>query len=330
MKYRIIIPLCIVITTMVGYSSPTNSSPQVFFKSYTQAINNNNWGDVFSCLTKESQDYMIYKLFFAAQMSQGSKLHAISEKYVNKQLMKSEQSSNKQMTPEERIKVVASWITDKRKFFIEGMQENIKRGKKQKYGKFKITKKGSTYVVVCSVTSIITHYEQEANNGKSKRVDEKIVDDVEFLLSMTNGSWRLTIPDLVRHKKHKKRKTAIHPTHNRAINDLCVLGPSDRGFVKYSGDFGGYEVIALSLDIGSAVPSEDLRIYLKKGNEYHKVISLPLLSGKGYICLRDKDRLKIFTITRFEQKQPQKGEKPVLVVDLKELIKKADGITKIK
>jgi len=55
-----------------------------------------------------------------------------------------------------------------------------------------------------------------------------------------------------------------------------------------------------------------------------------LLSGKGYICLRDKDRLKIFTITRFEQKQPQKDEKPVLVVDLKELIKKADGITKIK
>ncbi len=58
----------------------------------------------------------------------------------------------------------------------------------------------------------------------------------------------------------------IHPTHNGVVRkDLGALSPADKGFIKYIGDFGGYEVIALSSDKGSALPSEDLRIYLKKG-----------------------------------------------------------------
>ena len=117
----------------------------------------------------------------------------------------------------------------------------------------------------------------------------------------------------------------IHPTLNGVVRkDLGALSPADKGFIKYIGDFGGYEVIALSSDIGSAFPSENLRIYLKKGDEYHKAISLPFLKGKGYICVRHKDSLQIFTTTSYGQKQPQKGAKPVLSVNLKQLIKKAE------
>ena len=117
----------------------------------------------------------------------------------------------------------------------------------------------------------------------------------------------------------------IHPTLNGVVRkDLGALSPADKGFIKYIGDFGGYEVIALSSDKGSALPSEDLRIYLKKGDEYHKAVSLPLLKGKGYICVRHKDSLQIFTTTSYGQKQPQKGAKPVSSVNLKQLIKKAE------
>ncbi|MCK5850967.1 MAG: ankyrin repeat domain-containing protein [Kiritimatiellae bacterium] len=118
----------------------------------------------------------------------------------------------------------------------------------------------------------------------------------------------------------------IHPTLNGVVRtDLGALSLADKGFIKYIGDFGGYEVIALSSPgISSAFPSEDLRIYLKKGDEYHKAISLPQLKRKGYICVRHKDSLQIFTTTSYGQKQPQKGAKPVSSVNLKQLIKKAE------
>ena len=118
---------------------------------------------------------------------------------------------------------------------------------------------------------------------------------------------------------------AIHPTVNGVVRtDLGALSPKDTGFVKYIGNLGDYEVIALSANIGSATPTEDLRIYLKKGDMYHKVASFPMRERKGYICFRHKDSLQIFTTTSYGQKQPQKGVKPEATVNLKQLIKKAE------
>ena len=99
------------------------------------------------------------------------------------------------------------------------------------------------------------------------------------------------------------------------------LGQSDAsGFVRFIDQIDGYEVVALSLDVGSAVPSADLRLYVKLNNEYKKIVSLPLLTQKGYLCIRNNDSLQIFTTTSCEEKQPPIDQKPVMSIDLKQIV----------
>lgn len=106
------------------------------------------------------------------------------------------------------------------------------------------------------------------------------------------------------------------------IGDYVSLGEPDvQGFVRFIDEVSGCQIIALSTDIGSAVPSADLRLYIKREDEYEKMISLPMLKRKGYVCEKQNGLLRIFAVDSYEITKPGKQDRPVLSIDLDELIK---------
>ena len=114
-----------------------------------------------------------------------------------------------------------------------------------------------------------------------------------------------------------------HPQSNeiKVGNYISLEDSGIQGFVQYIDQMEGYELIALSTDIGSAVPSNDHRLYVKLNDRYKKVLSIPLLSRKGFLCIKQNDTLQVFVITSYNTKQPPEDATPVLEINLKQLLR---------
>jgi len=103
------------------------------------------------------------------------------------------------------------------------------------------------------------------------------------------------------------------------------------GFLRYAGLHSGIEVYALSEDFGSAVPSQDFRLYIKQGDAYRNIISLPMLLRKGYRCVVQKDRMSVYvTQTLAEARRSVHEESPLIVIDLKKIIEANSDVELLK
>ena len=100
------------------------------------------------------------------------------------------------------------------------------------------------------------------------------------------------------------------------IGDPVRIGHA-AGFLKYRGVHSGVTVYALSLDIGSSMPSEDFRLYVKNGSSA-AIFSLGGGSYKGFRCEVEGDILRIFVTKGVDRKDISKL--PIAVIDLKQLI----------
>ncbi len=96
--------------------------------------------------------------------------------------------------------------------------------------------------------------------------------------------------------------------------------PGAEGFLKYSGEHSGVMVCGLSSDIGSAVPSEDFRLYAKHRNTYRLVLSLPMLTRKGYSCIVRGDSLNVYVTSSYQHNPSTRDGNPVVVIDLQQIV----------
>jgi hypothetical protein len=101
------------------------------------------------------------------------------------------------------------------------------------------------------------------------------------------------------------------------VGDHVRVGQS-AGFLKYRGAHSGVTVYALSLDIGSAMPSEDFRLYVKDERSSGAVFSLGMRSREGYRCVVDGDTLRVFVTKGLSREDVSQA--PIAVVHLKQLI----------
>jgi len=122
---------------------------------------------------------------------------------------------------------------------------------------------------------------------------------------------------------------SMFPTFAGETNSFSALRVGDyvklagtQGFLKYNGEHSGVRVCALSTDIGSAVPSEDFRLYVCDTNNCHLVQSLPLLRYKGYRCVAYGDTLSVYEVSKYTE-IPNTNSTPVAVFDLSQLAKAA-------
>lgn len=92
------------------------------------------------------------------------------------------------------------------------------------------------------------------------------------------------------------------------------------GFLKYVGQHKGVTFCALSADIGSAVPSEDFRLYTKTGDKYRLILSLPMLDRKGYKCVSEADILKVYLTRKYEDNKALETKNIVLSINLEKFI----------
>ncbi len=90
------------------------------------------------------------------------------------------------------------------------------------------------------------------------------------------------------------------------------------GFLKYRGIHSGVTVYALSLDIGSAMPSENFNLYAKSKHSSGPIFSLGAGSMKGFRCEVEGDIMRIFVTKGLDRKDISKL--PIAVIDLKQLI----------
>lgn len=90
------------------------------------------------------------------------------------------------------------------------------------------------------------------------------------------------------------------------------------GFLKYRGVHSGVTIYALSADVGSAMPSEDFRLYAKDERSSGPLFSLGLRSREGYRCVVDGDTLRLFVTQGLSREEVSKV--PIVVIDLKQLI----------
>ena len=102
------------------------------------------------------------------------------------------------------------------------------------------------------------------------------------------------------------------------IGDHVQLPGAD-GFLRYNGEHAGVRVYALSADIGSADPSEDFRLYATRENGHQLILSLPMLSHRGYRCNAQGETLSVYVVTSYEEK-PEANSKPVMVINLSQLV----------
>jgi len=92
------------------------------------------------------------------------------------------------------------------------------------------------------------------------------------------------------------------------------------GFLKYTGAHNGITVCALSMDIGSAVPSEDFRLYAKIGDNYRLMLAVPMLLRKGFRCTCEADTLTVYLTREYEKDNATETNNPVLFINLRRLI----------
>ena len=91
--------------------------------------------------------------------------------------------------------------------------------------------------------------------------------------------------------------------------------PGAQGFQQYTGEYAGVRLCALSSDIGSAVPSQDFRLYSCSTNACHLLRSLPMLTGQGYRCTLQGDTLSVYVVSKYDE-IPTNNSTPVMVIDL--------------
>jgi hypothetical protein len=91
------------------------------------------------------------------------------------------------------------------------------------------------------------------------------------------------------------------------------------GFLQYVGQHRGREVVALSADIGSAIPTEDLRLYVRDGDRYRLLIEIPMLHHHGFRCTASGDILRIY-LTRSYGSASKEEEKSCITLDLDALV----------
>lgn len=103
------------------------------------------------------------------------------------------------------------------------------------------------------------------------------------------------------------------------IGDPVRIGHA-AGFLKYRGVHSGVTVYALSLDIGSSMPSEDFRLYVKNEGSSAAIFSLERRDMEGYRCEVEGDILRIFVTKGLDREDISKL--PIAVIDLKQLISK--------
>jgi len=113
--------------------------------------------------------------------------------------------------------------------------------------------------------------------------------------------------------------------------DLVQLGsyqnvPTDHqrnagGFLLYNGMHHDRRVIVLASDIGSAVPSQDMRIYVQTGDFYRLVLSIPTAEHRGFHCMAAGDMLKV-SWTKSYKKTGSSSEAPqfFMTIDIGELL----------
>ncbi len=101
------------------------------------------------------------------------------------------------------------------------------------------------------------------------------------------------------------------------LGDHVTIGHA-AGFLKYRGIHSGVMVYALSLDIGSAMPSEDFRLYAKDERYSGAIFSLGMRSREGYRCVVEGDTLRIFVTKGLSREAVSKV--PIAIIDLKQLI----------
>lgn len=98
--------------------------------------------------------------------------------------------------------------------------------------------------------------------------------------------------------------------------DLPIDGGLAKGFVQYKGEHHGVTFCVLSADIGSAIPSEDFRLYVGTGHSYRLLLSLPMMNGKGFRCACDEDILKVYLTRNYDDHTPLNGKNLVFTINL--------------
>ncbi len=95
---------------------------------------------------------------------------------------------------------------------------------------------------------------------------------------------------------------------------------SASGFLKFTGQCQSTTFYALSKDIGSAVPSEDLRLYAQTGDNFRLIFSLPMTHRKGFRCQRDSDTLTVYVIDNYKDLVKTGTGRHLLSIDLAALL----------
>lgn len=89
------------------------------------------------------------------------------------------------------------------------------------------------------------------------------------------------------------------------------------GFLKYEGKHFNEKLIILSHDIGSAIPTQELRIYKSSDNiKYTEIFNIPFQKHRGFLCKTKNDKLEIYILDNFKVDDP----KLFITIDLKLLL----------
>ena len=84
--------------------------------------------------------------------------------------------------------------------------------------------------------------------------------------------------------------------------EISVDGQKEKGFLQFKETYKGYSIIALSHDVCSAGPSQDLRIYISDNSKnYTNFLHIPLQTRKGFKCIRKQKNLSIYLIDNWEE-----------------------------
>ncbi len=110
--------------------------------------------------------------------------------------------------------------------------------------------------------------------------------------------------------------TNINTQKQFRVGTYVNLPGNEQGFLQYKGKHNGIVFYALSTDIGSAVPSGDLRLYAKIDGTYRKILSLPMLSYKGYCCTCEADTLKVYLTRTYERVEKPNDKDLLLTINL--------------
>lgn len=167
-------------------------SPETVFVAYRRALAKRNWKTSFEVLSPGQTDEQLFEILFQIGLGRDAKLRKIKDKYFDEEKLerRADAIDVNKVTPLERVRLVASCVTDRQRLFVEGRLRLDQVGAEHAAMRElrNVVRRGPKAKGTATYTTIVRS-EVTTPDGKTEKRSEKSETEIAVYFVKRNGKW---------------------------------------------------------------------------------------------------------------------------------------------